>query len=423
VPAHLFTTESKQSDLHELDFSDSSIPTPFAEKNFTSATVEIRAPETARTEVAPVDSQPAPAPEPIEVSSGAIEDEGSSIFAEKSPVIEPATEESTPTTDAIVETEEPVITQPPLPVETPVAATEEDDDEFESVPEPAFQSTAEAVPTEAETAEAPAPVEPQFVEAAEESTISEVSGPIVTEDDSFEEIPATAASTDAPAETTEPAAPEIVHEAQVPSPNEGLSTEQILANLNNYTVADLARIAGVGPVLAERIIEFRNSRGGFKSLDELREVHGIGRRVLRAMGGTERRGLNRMLGVEHNDELTLQEVVRLAGQLQGVAGCILAMSDGVFLTGELPPHLDQDTISVFAPQLFRKVGRYMKELRAGRVTRLSVFTDQQPISIFRAEDIFLIVIHDNRHFSKALLRRCERISQELARLCRQRAVV
>jgi len=316
-----------------------------------------------------------------------------------------------------------VITQPPLPVETPVAATEEDDDEFESVPEPAFQSTAEAVPTEAETAEAPAPVEPQFVEAAEESTISEVSGPIVTEDDSFEEIPATAASTDAPAETTEPAAPEIVHEAQVPSPNEGLSTEQILANLNNYTVADLARIAGVGPVLAERIIEFRNSRGGFKSLDELREVHGIGRRVLRAMGGTERRGLNRMLGVEHNDELTLQEVVRLAGQLQGVAGCILAMSDGVFLTGELPPHLDQDTISVFAPQLFRKVGRYMKELRAGRVTRLSVFTDQQPISIFRAEDIFLIVIHDNRHFSKALLRRCERISQELARLCRQRAVV
>jgi predicted regulator of Ras-like GTPase activity (Roadblock/LC7/MglB family) len=98
------------------------------------------------------------------------------------------------------------------------------------------------------------------------------------------------------------------------------------------------------------------------------------------------------------------------------------MSDGVFLTGELPPHLDRETISVFAPQLFRKVGRYMKELRAGQVTRLSVFTDQQPISILRAGDIFLIVLHDNRHFSKALLRRCERISQELARLCRQRTV-
>jgi predicted regulator of Ras-like GTPase activity (Roadblock/LC7/MglB family) len=99
------------------------------------------------------------------------------------------------------------------------------------------------------------------------------------------------------------------------------------------------------------------------------------------------------------------------------------MSDGVFVTGQLPPHLDQETISVFAPELFNKVATYTKELRVGEVTRLSVFTDQQPLSIFRAGDIFLVVIHDNRHFSKALLRRCERISQELAPLCRQRAVV
>jgi competence ComEA-like helix-hairpin-helix protein len=243
------------------------------------------------------------------------------------------------------------------------------------------------------------------------------------EDDSFGEAPETTASTDTFAETIAPETTEATEEAQIPDRNAGLSSEQILANLNNYTIADLAKIEGVGPVLAERIIEFRKSRGGFQSLDELREVHGISRRVLHALGGIERRGLNRMLGVEHNNELTLQEIVHLTSQLQGVAGCILAMSDGVLLTGELPAHLDKETISVFAPQLFRKVGRYMKELRAGQVTRLSVFTDQQPISILRADDIFLIVIHDNRHFSKALLRRCERISQELARLCRQRTVV
>ena len=78
---------------------------------------------------------------------------------------------------------------------------------------------------------------------------------------------------------------------------------------------------------------------------------------------------------------------------------------------------------MFAPELFNKVGTYTRELRAGEVTRLSVFTDQQPLSIFRAGDIFLVVVHDNRHFSKALLRRCERISQELVPLCHQRAAV
>ena len=50
-------------------------------------------------------------------------------------------------------------------------------------------------------------------------------------------------------------------------------------------------------------------------------------------------------------------------------------------------------------------------------------TAQQPVSIFQAGDIYLIVIHDTRHFSKALLRRLTRISEGIARLCRQRAVV
>jgi predicted regulator of Ras-like GTPase activity (Roadblock/LC7/MglB family) len=115
--------------------------------------------------------------------------------------------------------------------------------------------------------------------------------------------------------------------------------------------------------------------------------------------------------------------VRLTNALPGITGCMLAMSNGLFLTGELPPQFDRETISVFAPQLFKKVGRYTRELRVGQIRRFTIFTDQQPLSIFRAGDVYLIVIHDTRHFSKALLRRCERISQEIARLCRQRAVV
>jgi competence ComEA-like helix-hairpin-helix protein len=222
---------------------------------------------------------------------------------------------------------------------------------------------------------------------------------------------------------------EVVHEVQVTAPpttpvsSTSPTPISSLARLNSCTVEELASIEGVGPVAAQRIIESRNARGGFQSLEDLHGVPGISRKALRTLAGPGRRGLNRLLGVEHNEELTLQEIVRLTSQLEGVAGCILAMSDGVFVTGQLPSHLDQETISVFAPELFNKVGTYTKELRVGEVTRLSVFTDQQPLSIFRAGDIFLVVIHDNRHFSKALLRRCERISQELAPLCRQRAVV
>jgi competence ComEA-like helix-hairpin-helix protein len=467
LPANLFASQSKASDMQEIDFSDSDIPTPFAEKDLPPATVEIRAPEMGQRQPIPAPSEPEPVPEPIEGSSGAFKDEGLPIFAERPAATEtapaeaevepPASEAQEPTavepvaevaTPAPVETEPPAITEAPQTEELPVAVGEAKAEEPAPVEEASAEPIANVAPTTPAETEPPAAVEPEpaVEEVAEGTTPAPVAiePPVVIETPQAVEPPAvpaepveiaaaaeTATTPVEPApvaETPAPTAPETAHEAETPelaapAPSAGRTWNQFLVNFNNCTVADLARIEGIGPVLAQRIIEFRNTRGGFKSLDDLREVPGISRKLLHTLVGPSRSGLNRLLGVEHNEELTLQEVVRLTSQLTGVAGCILAMSDGVFLTGQLPPHLDQETISVFAPQLFRKVGRYMKELRAGEVTRLSVFTDQQPISIFRAHDIFLIVVHDNVHFSKALLRRCERISQELARVCHQRAVV
>ncbi|MHA5049456.1 helix-hairpin-helix domain-containing protein [Streptomyces sp. SD15] len=48
--------------------------------------------------------------------------------------------------------------------------------------------------------------------------------------------------------------------------------------LNTATVDQLDTLPGVGPVLAQHIIEYRTQHGGFRSVDELREVNGIGDR-------------------------------------------------------------------------------------------------------------------------------------------------
>jgi competence protein ComEA len=42
------------------------------------------------------------------------------------------------------------------------------------------------------------------------------------------------------------------------------------------TVEQLEELDGIGPTLAGRIIEYRDSNGGFRSVEELREVDGIG---------------------------------------------------------------------------------------------------------------------------------------------------
>ncbi|MEV8033088.1 ComEA family DNA-binding protein [Streptomyces sp. NPDC086182] len=48
--------------------------------------------------------------------------------------------------------------------------------------------------------------------------------------------------------------------------------------LNTATVDQLDGLPGVGPVLARHIIDYRTAHGGFRSVDELREVSGIGDR-------------------------------------------------------------------------------------------------------------------------------------------------
>ncbi|MFD5297085.1 helix-hairpin-helix domain-containing protein [Streptomyces mutabilis] len=49
-------------------------------------------------------------------------------------------------------------------------------------------------------------------------------------------------------------------------------------SLNTATADQLDTLPGVGPVLAQHIIDYRARHGGFRSVDELREVNGIGER-------------------------------------------------------------------------------------------------------------------------------------------------
>lgn len=54
-------------------------------------------------------------------------------------------------------------------------------------------------------------------------------------------------------------------------------------NINTSTQSELEEITGIGPAMAERIIEYREENGQFNSVDDLSNVTGIGPKKLEKM--------------------------------------------------------------------------------------------------------------------------------------------
>jgi competence protein ComEA len=65
-----------------------------------------------------------------------------------------------------------------------------------------------------------------------------------------------------------------------PAPAPGAPGPGAPVRLSTATPAELDALPGIGPVLAARIVEWREANGGFRDVEELAEVSGIGDAVL-----------------------------------------------------------------------------------------------------------------------------------------------
>ncbi len=74
------------------------------------------------------------------------------------------------------------------------------------------------------------------------------------------------------------AAPAAGATAAAPAPAPGQPI-----NLNTATLEQLDTLSGIGPLTAQKILDFREERGGFGSVEELGEIPGIGDKRLASL--------------------------------------------------------------------------------------------------------------------------------------------
>lgn len=89
---------------------------------------------------------------------------------------------------------------------------------------------------------------------------------------------------------------------------------------------------------------------------------------------------------------TPNEIVSRAASLQGVAGALIALPDGLMVANRLPSDYNPDTLAAFLPQIFGKLSGCTQELRMGEVNNLSFTVGAVPWKIFRVHAIFFAAL-------------------------------
>jgi predicted regulator of Ras-like GTPase activity (Roadblock/LC7/MglB family) len=85
---------------------------------------------------------------------------------------------------------------------------------------------------------------------------------------------------------------------------------------------------------------------------------------------------------------TPNEIVTRAAALDGVAGALVALPDGLMVAAKVSPDLNGDTLAAFLPHIFGKVNQCTKELRMGELNNLNFTVGNVPWKIFRVNAIF-----------------------------------
>ncbi|HIE10427.1 MAG TPA: hypothetical protein EYP62_02325 [Kiritimatiellae bacterium] len=239
---------------------------------------------------------------------------------------------------------------------------------------------------------------------------------------------AVAEATEAPA-TQEAEAP-LETMAAEPAPVPGRPEEEALEHpylfvrgidVNRATAVEIAgRIDGVGPELARRIVADREANGPFFDVLDLARVRGVGRRALQCILGRPVTvqmyryvpEIRRILGDSRVPDV--RSVADRLAELPGIEACVLAHREGYRVVATATS-ADGDKLAAFAPQIYKKLAWYIRQLDIGGLQSITLVVESRPITIVRGGELYLVLLHRTAQINRKQIYLAHALAAELSR--------
>jgi hypothetical protein len=205
-----------------------------------------------------------------------------------------------------------------------------------------------------------------------------------------------------PQRQPEPEPAPVAASAPAPAPAETPaavpSTGAVAFNLNSCSAADLAKIPGCPPALAESIVAYRSKIKSFRKLESLLAVPGMTAEFYTILTGeSPREGgipvtLNEMLGFPPEGDVSLKDITDRISCWPDVAGCVLSQKSGLSLVGSVPAGYDKAAIVAFAPRMFESINKSFEEITGKETDELIIPSAGVSFHIFRNKELYLIIL-------------------------------
>jgi hypothetical protein len=114
--------------------------------------------------------------------------------------------------------------------------------------------------------------------------------------------------------------------------------------------------------------------------------------------------------------LDLPGTLQRVSELPGLRACLLTTTHGTKLAGKLLDARNEGAVALALPRLIRQVASTLAEMQFHAPEGMTVYCDQDPLSIFSINDLLLTVQHDNRAFRPGVREKIVAVMQELEKI-------